>query len=105
EGRPEPHCPCREAQPKPPSRVSLSACFLGAARRTVRHSATLPPDPQPVLQSIFGATSESKPWATARCTELDDGKLHDIIHALRTHSTSCAEASKCPLCIFHNHAR
>jgi hypothetical protein len=26
-------------------------------------------------QSIFGPTSEGKPWATARCAELDDGKL------------------------------
>jgi len=54
---------------------------------------------------IFGTTSESKQWATARCTELDDGKLHDIVHALRTHSTSCAEATKCALYIFHNRAR
>ena len=56
-------------------------------------------------QLIFGTTSESKQWATARCTELDDGKLHDIVHALRTHSTSCAEATKCALYIFHNRAR
>jgi len=54
-------------------------------------------------QSIFGATSESKQWAMARCAELDDGKLHDIVHALRTHS--CAEATKCALYIFHNRAR
>jgi len=56
-------------------------------------------------QSIFGATSESNPWATARCTELDDGKLHDIVHALRAHSASCAEATKCALYIFHNRTR
>ena len=56
-------------------------------------------------QLIFGTTSESKQWATARCTELDDGKLHDIVHALRTYSTSCAAATKCALYIFHNRAR
>lgn len=55
-------------------------------------------------QSIFGATSESKQWATARCAELDDGKLHDIVHALRVHS-SYAEATKCALYIFRNRAR
>ncbi len=56
-------------------------------------------------QSIFGTIGESKPWATARCTELDDGKLHAIVHALRDHSASCAEATKCALYIFHNRAR
>ena len=56
-------------------------------------------------QSIFGATSESKQWARARCTELDDGKLHAIVHALRDHSASCGEATKCALYIFHNRAR
>jgi hypothetical protein len=56
-------------------------------------------------QSIFGATSESKPWAAARCAELDDGKLRDIVHALRVHSVSCGEATKCALYIFHNRAR
>ena len=56
-------------------------------------------------QLIFGATSESKQWATTRCAELDAGKLHDIVHALRTHSAICAEATKCALYIFHNRAR
>ena len=56
-------------------------------------------------QSIFGATSESKQWATARCTELDDGKLHTLVHALRTQIASSAEATKCALYIFHNRAR
>jgi hypothetical protein len=56
-------------------------------------------------QSIFGATSESKQWASARRTELGDGKLSDIVHALRAHSTTCADATKCALYIFHNRAR
>lgn len=56
-------------------------------------------------QSIFGATSESKPWAMARCAELDEGKLHAVVHALRTHGASSAEATKCALYIFHNRAR
>src|SRR6266568_452222 len=28
-----------------------------------------------------------------------DGRLHDIVHALRTHSAICADASKCALYI------
>ncbi len=56
-------------------------------------------------QSIFGATSESQPWAMARCAELDEGKLHAVVHALRTHMASLAEAAKCALYIFHNRAR
>jgi len=55
-------------------------------------------------QSIFGATNEGKQWAAARCTELDDGKLHAIVHALRPHDSS-AEATKCALYIFRNRAR
>ncbi|HEX2665467.1 MAG TPA: ISKra4 family transposase [Candidatus Acidoferrum sp.] len=56
-------------------------------------------------QLIFGATSESKPWATARCAELDEGKLHAVVHALRSHMAAYAEATKCALYIFHNRAR
>lgn len=55
-------------------------------------------------QSIFGATNEGKQWATARCAELDDGKLHTIVHALRPHSSS-AEATKCALYIIRNRLR
>ena len=56
-------------------------------------------------QSLFGATSEGKPWAAARCAELDDGKLHAIVHALRPHADSSAEATQCALYIFRNRAR
>jgi hypothetical protein len=56
-------------------------------------------------QSIFGATSGSKQWAAARCTELDDGTLHAVVHALLAHRTSHSEATKCALYIFHNRAR
>jgi hypothetical protein len=56
-------------------------------------------------QSIFGATSQGNQWAAARCAELDDGKLHAIVHALRPHAASFAEATKCALYIFHNRAR
>jgi hypothetical protein len=56
-------------------------------------------------QSIFGATSQSKPWAAARCAELDDGKLHTVVHALLAHRTSHSDATKCALYIFHNRAR
>jgi hypothetical protein len=57
-------------------------------------------------QSIFGATSpETKQWATARCTELDDGKLGAIIRALRPHITSSNEATKCATYILRNRRR
>ena len=56
-------------------------------------------------QAIFGATGEGKQWAAARCAELDQGKLHDIVHALRAHAASSSEATKCALYIFHNRAR
>jgi hypothetical protein len=56
-------------------------------------------------QSIFGATSESSQWAAARCTELDDGKLHAVVHALLAHRTTHFDATKCALYIFHNRAR
>ena len=55
--------------------------------------------------SIFGATSEAKHWAAARCTELDEGKLHAVVHALLAHRTSHSEATKCAMYIFHNRAR
>src|ERR1700730_7944086 len=45
-------------------------------------------------QSIFGATSEGKQWAAARCAELDDGKLHAIVHALRAQAASSTEETK-----------
>lgn len=57
-------------------------------------------------QSIFGATCvEAKPWATARCAELDDGKLQAIITALRPHIGSSDEAAKCATYIIRNRRR
>ena len=57
-------------------------------------------------QSLFGATSpETKPWATARCTELDDGNLHAIVSALRPHIGASNEAAKCATYIFRNRRR
>jgi hypothetical protein len=57
-------------------------------------------------QSIFGAlTQESKLWATARCTELDDGKLSAIVHALRPHMAPSNEATKCATYIIRNRRR
>jgi hypothetical protein len=49
--------------------------------------------------------NEGKQWAAARCAELDDGKLHAIVHTLRPHAASSAEAAKCAMYIFHNRAR
>jgi hypothetical protein len=57
-------------------------------------------------QSIFGASSaEAKPWATARCTELDEGKLQAIVSALRPHIGACNEAAKCATYIIRNRRR
>jgi len=56
-------------------------------------------------QAIFGATNEGKQWAAARCAELDDGKLHAIVHALQPHAASFAEATQCAGYIFRNRAR
>lgn len=56
-------------------------------------------------QSIWGATSEAKQWAEARCAELDDGKLQAIVHALRPHIASSPEAAKCAHYVVHNRAR
>jgi hypothetical protein len=57
-------------------------------------------------QSIFGATNpQAKPWATARCTELDDGKLQAIIRALRPHIGSSHEAAKCVIYVYRNRRR
>ena len=57
-------------------------------------------------QSIFGAGNEqSKLWATARCTELDDGKLQAIVHALRPYADSSVSAAKCIVYIYRNRHR
>jgi len=56
-------------------------------------------------QSICGGTNPAKTWAEARCAELDDGKLHAIVHALRPHLASSPEAAKCALYVIHNRAR
>ena len=57
-------------------------------------------------QSIFGATGvEAKSWASARCTELDDGKLSAIVSALRPHIGASVDAAKCAHYIFRNRRR
>ena len=43
-------------------------------------------------QAIFDSTSQQgEQWATARCVELDEGKLHAIVNALRPHVAVSAE--------------
>jgi hypothetical protein len=56
-------------------------------------------------QAIFGATPEGKQWAEQRCAQLDEGKLRDIVHELRSPANACAEATKCLWYIFRNRAR
>jgi hypothetical protein len=56
-------------------------------------------------QSIFGSTEQAKQWATARCAELDDGKLSAIVAALRPHAADCADAARCGVYIVRNRHR
>jgi Transposase len=56
-------------------------------------------------QAIFGSTEQAKRWATVRCAELDDGKLHAIVGALRPHAPDCADAARCRLYIYRNRHR
>ena len=57
-------------------------------------------------QSIFGtANDESQTWALARCTELDEGKLSAIVHALRPYVDSYPAAAKCLNYICNNRSR
>jgi hypothetical protein len=65
------------------------------------------PDPRPIpCQGSFAPNRSSavwrhqpgnQPWATARCTELDAGKLHAIVSALRPPIGSSHEAAKCAI--------
>jgi hypothetical protein len=41
----------------------------------------------------------------ARCTELDDGKLSAIVHALRPHVSASHEVTKCATYISRNRSR
>jgi hypothetical protein len=60
----------------------------------------------PNPHAIFGATSsEAKTWASARCAELDEGKLQAIVRALRLHFGSSVEAAKCATYMIRNRRR
>lgn len=57
-------------------------------------------------QAIFGSTgAQANQWATARCAELDDGRLSAIVGALRPHAAECADAARCRLYIVRNRHR
>jgi hypothetical protein len=57
-------------------------------------------------QAIFGSTGEqAKQWATARCSDLDDGKLSAIVRALRPHASDCTDAARCRYYIYRNRHR
>ena len=56
-------------------------------------------------QAIFGSTEQAKQWATARCAELDDGKLSAGAGALRSHTADCTDAARCRLYICRNRHR
>jgi hypothetical protein len=55
--------------------------------------------------AVFGTTPESQQRAEQRCTELDEGRLRDIVHEIRCSARACTEATKCVWYIFHNRAR
>jgi hypothetical protein len=49
-----------------------------------------------VAKAISGPASKmATDWARARHTELDQGRLDDLIHAIQTHAPTCEEARKC----------
>jgi hypothetical protein len=55
-------------------------------------------------QAIFGSTAQANQWVTARCAELDEGKLSALVRALRPHTADCADAARCRLYIYrHRH--
>jgi hypothetical protein len=57
-------------------------------------------------QALFGSTVEqAKQGATARCLELDNGKLSAVVRALRPHAGDCADAARCRLYIYRNRRR
>ena len=48
-----------------------------------------------VAKAIYGPGSEiGQQWAKKRREELDEGRIHDVITALRSHAESCEEARK-----------
>jgi hypothetical protein len=56
--------------------------------------------------AIFGSTrDQARPWATARCDELDEGKLLAIVRALGPHVVTSPEAARCRSYIHRNRAR
>jgi hypothetical protein len=62
--------------------------------------------PHRTAQSSFGAGDErSKLWATARCTELDEGGLGAIVQALRPYAESSTAAAKCGVYLYRNRQR
>jgi hypothetical protein len=56
-------------------------------------------------QAIFSSTEQAKPWATARCSELDAGRLSAIVRALRPHAADGTDAARCRLYIYRNRHR
>jgi Transposase len=56
-------------------------------------------------QSIFGSAEQAKQWATARCAELDDGKLCAIVRALRPYAANSTDAARCRLYLYRNRHR
>ena len=59
-----------------------------------------------VGKAIYGAgTDLADRWGRTRHAELDQGRLDDILDALRTHADSCDEARKCIAYIDNNRHR
>lgn len=59
-----------------------------------------------VAKALYGAgTDLAQQWAKQRRDELDDGKIDDLLDALRLHAASHDEARKCLDYLLHNRSR
>ena len=59
-----------------------------------------------VAKALFGGDkAQHKPWADARCDDLEQGRIDGLLATLRAHADSCEEAAKCADYIDKNRSR
>ena len=59
-----------------------------------------------VSKALFGSDEASHlPWAQARCDDLEQGRIDDLLATLRAHSPTCEEAGNCADYIENNRSR
>jgi len=68
-------------------------CFPKPLRFSIGFHAQGSFAPKPVNPSS-AQPAKAQAWAAERCSELDAGKLHAVVHALRAHAASSPEATK-----------